>query len=309
MVRTGCVLIFLLAILSPLCSYAAEGDVPGSSDYPAIGRFAGSLITFHDVKDFDEVVIPTGAFTGGAFQSAEQLEGKIWRIAYRHEPGPSVVEVARNFHNALTEAGFTIAFECSTKECGGGGFRYEVETINIPYMNVDTFNYRYIAAHNPDGAQPLWASILVSTNNQQIYVQVFVVQLESLELSMVPAEAMASAIATEGRVALYGIYFDSNKTEIKPASQPTLDEIGRLLNTNASLKLIVVGHTDNQGSLQHNQSLSERRAAAVAAALVADYGVDAARLQAAGVAFLAPLASNHSEEGRAKNRRVELIEQ
>ncbi|HEY1075592.1 MAG TPA: OmpA family protein [Fontimonas sp.] len=93
----------------------------------------------------------------------------------------------------------------------------------------------------------------------------------------------------------------------KPASKPALDEITRLLKTDASLSLHVVGHTDAQGKLDANFDLSKRRAEAVKAALIKDYGIAAARLSANGVASLAPIASNQTDEGRAKNRRVELV--
>jgi OmpA-OmpF porin, OOP family len=110
-----------------------------------------------------------------------------------------------------------------------------------------------------------------------------------------------------GHIALYGIYFDTDKTDIKPESAPTLTEIAALLKQDARLTLFVVGHTDNVGGDDYNMDLSRRRATSVVTALTSQHGVDPKRLKPAGVGLLAPVAANHTEEGRAKNRRVELV--
>ena len=125
----------------------------------------------------------------------------------------------------------------------------------------------------------------------------------------VDAAAMAKDISATGHVALYGIYFDTDKADIKPESQPALEEITKLLKQDPSLKLFIVGHTDNVGAHDYNLGLSERRAAAVVKELTTKHGIAAARLKPAGVGMLSPVAPNDSEEGRAKNRRVELVKQ
>jgi outer membrane protein OmpA-like peptidoglycan-associated protein len=125
----------------------------------------------------------------------------------------------------------------------------------------------------------------------------------------VDAAAMAKDISATGHIALYGIYFDTDKSDLKPESQPTLQEIAKLLKQDASLKLYIVGHTDNVGAFDYNIALSERRAAAVVRELTTKHGVAAARLKSAGVGVLSPVAPNDSEQGRAKNRRVELVKQ
>jgi len=119
---------------------------------------------------------------------------------------------------------------------------------------------------------------------------------------------MASDITAAGHVAVYGIYFDTDKAEIKPESAAALTEIAKLLNANAALTVLIVGHTDSAGTLEHNMQLSQARAASVVTALVAKHGIAASRLKAMGVGPAAPLASNRTEEGRAKNRRVDLVE-
>ncbi|HEX9802440.1 MAG TPA: OmpA family protein, partial [Gammaproteobacteria bacterium] len=115
-------------------------------------------------------------------------------------------------------------------------------------------------------------------------------------------------IESTGSVALYGILFDSDRATLRQESRPTLDEIAKLLKGEPKLKLLVVGHTDNVGSFTYNMDLSRQRAEAVAAELTHRYGIAASRLHPVGISFASPVASNRSEEGRARNRRVELVE-
>ena len=144
---------------------------------------------------------------------------------------------------------------------------------------------------------------------QGAYMAVDIIEVRPMVQNMVvvSADEMSKAIASAGRVALYGISFDINKADIKPESKPALEEIAKLLKKEPELKLHVVGHTDNVGGYEFNLGLSKRRAEAVVAALAQEYGIAANRLTPNGVAYLAPVAVNTTEEGRAKNRRVELV--
>jgi outer membrane protein OmpA-like peptidoglycan-associated protein len=152
-------------------------------------------------------------------------------------------------------------------------------------------------------------------DHRRVNVGLAVVQLEVSEVTSmdaglvaVDASAMKKAIVETGRVALYGLFFDTGKAEVKPESKPTLDEIAKLLKAEPTLRVLVVGHTDTVGSQQSNQELSLRRAQSVADAVVKGHGIDPKRLQAAGVGFASPVATNRNEQGRAENPRVELVE-
>jgi outer membrane protein OmpA-like peptidoglycan-associated protein len=123
------------------------------------------------------------------------------------------------------------------------------------------------------------------------------------------AEAMINDINATGHVSVYGIYFDTGKSDIKPESDAAIAEIAKLLKNNNALNLYVVGHTDNVGSFDSNMKLSKDRADAVTNALVTKHGITSSRLKAYGVSSLNPVASNKTEEGKAKNRRVELVQQ
>lgn len=138
-----------------------------------------------------------------------------------------------------------------------------------------------------------------------------IVEVKPMDTGMVKVTvaALSKGILSEGHIPVYGIYFDTGKADVKPESTDTLKEIAKLLQNAPSLKLHVVGHTDNDGSLASNVDLSRRRAAAVVAALTTTHKIPAARLRADGVGPLAPIASNDSDAGKAKNRRVELVKQ
>jgi outer membrane protein OmpA-like peptidoglycan-associated protein len=135
------------------------------------------------------------------------------------------------------------------------------------------------------------------------------VEKEAMQQDVVAdANFMAEGISSTGHVAIYGIFFDTDKSEIKPESEPTLAEMAKLLKTNATLNVFIVGHTDNSGTFEHNMKLSQDRAAAVVSMLAGKHGIATARLRPMGAASLAPVSSNKTEEGKAKNRRVELVE-
>jgi outer membrane protein OmpA-like peptidoglycan-associated protein len=303
-------IIALLAIvvcLAPRTADAQQRDVAGARDYPGIGRFAGSVITGYQVKDFDAARLQAAAFKDGNATDARRLEGRVTRIAYRTNPGPSILEVARNFETQLAKAGFETLLACDADACGGIPFVEAVDTLPIPQMWIDGFDYRYVAGRKAEGGRETYASVLVSRNNDNITAQVTVVVVGAIENKMVDAAAMAKGLGEKGHIALYGIYFDTDKAVIKPESRPTLDEIAKLLRAQPMLNVAIVGHTDSQGTYDYNMDLSRRRAEAIAAELVARYGIVKARLRTAGVGFLAPVGSNGSEDGRALNRRVELV--
>ncbi|MEW6570286.1 MAG: OmpA family protein [Nitrospirota bacterium] len=149
----------------------------------------------------------------------------------------------------------------------------------------------------------------VDTTSGEKYELTIVEKAEMAQEVVADAKSLMSDIQATGHASVYGIYFDFNKADIKPESEAAIKEIAKLLQQNSRLKLYVVGHTDNVGTLDYNMKLSKARADAVVKELVAKYKISAQRLNAFGVGSLAPVASNDVEEGRAKNRRVELVKQ
>ncbi len=126
--------------------------------------------------------------------------------------------------------------------------------------------------------------------------------------AVIPAGEIAEALAQDGRVAIYGIYFDFDKAEILPESQPQIEQLAALLKAKPDLSILVVGHTDAQGDFEYNMTLSQQRAQAIADALVSGFEIGASRITPAGAGMVAPVATNRTEEGRARNRRVEIVE-
>jgi OOP family OmpA-OmpF porin len=297
------ILLLLAMSCGAMTNAAAQSrDVAGARDYHGIGRFGGSVITGYQVKDFDAARMQGAAFKDGQPTDARRLEGRITRIAYRTNPGPSILEVSRNFETQLAKAGFETLLACDVDACGGIPFSEAIDALPIPQMWVDGFNYRYFAGRKLDAGRETYASLIVSENNREIYTQLVVAELGAIENKMVDAAAMAKGLGEAGHIALYGIYFDTDKAVVKSESRPTLEQIAKLLTGQP-----IVGHTDNQGTHDYNLDLSRRRAEAVAAELVRNFRIAQARVRTAGVGFLAPVGSNANEAGRALNRRVELV--
>jgi OOP family OmpA-OmpF porin len=296
-----------LSLLDISGALAQRGDVAGSRDYPGIGRFAGSVITGYQVKDFDAARLQATPFKDGKPTDERRPQGQITRIAYRTSPGPSILEVSRNFETQLAKAGFETLVACDDAACGGIPFTEAIDALPIPQMWIDGFTYRYYAGRKAEGGRETYATVVVSKSNDEVYAQLVVAVVGAIEQKMVDAGAMAKGLGEKGHIALYGIYFDTDKAAIKPESRPTLDEIAKLLRAQPQLNVFIVGHTDNQGTFDHNVDLSRRRAEAVAAELAKSYKIATARLRTAGVGFLAPVGSNATNDGRALNRRVELV--
>ena len=307
---TGRVLTPLLFALIAGIGSAEGADVAGSSDYPEIGRFVGSEIIRYEADNFAQTVLATGPVLSAADVegSALTVEGKVTRVLYRVPPGVSPLEVFRNFEAKIGEAGYSALFS------GGPG---EIDTYTFQYRHpVEIFDgisigneIYYHAARKRSGDAELFLALLVSPHSggDGQRVRLIAAETKAMEMQMVDADAMRTAIAETGKVALYGIYFDTDSAMVKPESQPTLQEIVTLLDDSPELRIIVVGHTDSSGGFEYNMSLSDRRADAVAASLINEHGVAAERLTSAGVGYLAPAATNETEDGRALNRRVELV--
>lgn len=265
-----------LALL--LSGPAAAQDVEGSKDHPLFNRMPNYYIDSYRETEFgayDRFVDEQGNY--------KTVEGRVFYINYHFEEGTepaSELQILRNYKNAFTQIGGVVQYE---------------DDYNI-YMNLET----------DEGVT--W--VHVGPWNRGQGCMLYIVEEEAMKQVIVAdASALARGIEFAGRVSVYGIYFDTGEAVVKPESEPALSEIVNLLEQDVELKLHVVGHTDNVGGLDYNMDLSRARAAAVVEVLTSQYSVDPARLSAHGVGPLVPATSNSSEDGRAKNRRVELVEQ
>src|SRR5689334_12738204 len=189
------ILLLLTFSLGAMTDASAQTrDVAGAKDYPGIGRFGGSVITGYQVKDFDAARMQGAAFKDGQPTDARRLEGRITRIAYRTRPGPSILEVSRNYETQLAKAGFETLLACDTDACGGIPFSEAVEGLPIPQMWVDGFNYHYYAGRKSDSGRETYASVIVSENNGEVTAQLTVAELGAIANKMVDAAAMAKGL-------------------------------------------------------------------------------------------------------------------
>ena len=312
---------FLVAFLCGVAfSTYAQEDIEGSKDHPMISRYEGAYISGYEHYDYDRETFYTGEENGELQEIVP--EGEVTQILYfLPAEGLSVLQVQRNYQMALKEAGFEIVYECfsDTDECpysvfdGMLGDHYSGDHSKNVFVGKDQ---SYFLARLPqdDGNMYVSAHTLLSEwadeDNQPVTL-LQILEEKPMETGKVNveinAEAMAEDIDEKGSVRIYGIHFDTDNATIKENSESTLSEIASLLEQKPELKLGVVGHTDATGGMEHNMDLSVQRAEAVVEALVKSHGISGERLTPYGVGPLAPVANNEDEDGRARNRRVELI--
>jgi len=262
-----------LAVLTAT-TFAQGTDKKGTKDNPLLSRIPGYIIGEQVVKDFD-------SYTSPYVEKDNVWEGKLTKTDYDAKEGTkelSFIQIVRNYENAIKKLGGTVMFS-------------DTRILNAKLEKNGAVTHVSVEAFNDGRAYSL---LIVEAKPMQDEVTT-------------DAAALNKGISETGKIAVYGIYFDTAKSLVKPESKPTLDEIVKLLGQNPKLRLFVVGHTDSDGSAESNMKLSAERAAAVVKALVAN-GIAASRLKSAGVGTYCPVESNRSEAGKAKNRRVELVE-
>lgn len=275
------------AIVAALCLSCLPGaalaaapeqkDARGCQDHPAFTRMPGSWIHSCTVKDFDAHAFVTGP------GKTVSVEGRLTQLRYYPQAAatskPSELQIRRNFENAVRAQGGTVG---------------------------PTDKGRQTLKLVKDG-QELWVELTAEFTGKY---GLTIVERKAMAQDVVAnADALAGDLKATGHVAVYGILFDTGKAELRPESAQALGEVVRLLQADPGLRLHVVGHTDSVGSPESNLKLSQERAEAVLKALVRQHGIAADRLRPFGNGPFAPVASNEEEEGRAKNRRVELVKQ
>jgi OOP family OmpA-OmpF porin len=268
--------------IMPLCSTLAAGDpndAAGSKDPDLFTRMPGFHIYNYEVREFDRFEFPVGP------NKTEKIEGRYIYVDYYANNGitlPSGLQIVKNYENAIKAIGGSVVYEWD-----------------------DAGEYATLKAIKD--TTEVWAQIAAASNGMY---KINIIEKKAMKQDVVAnADVLAGSIKATGKVAVYGIYFDTDKADIKPGSEAALAEIVKMLKADSKLKLYVVGHTDNVGQFGHNVKLSQERAAAVAKELVGKYGIAASRLIAYGDGPTSPVAPNNTENGRSKNRRVELVDQ
>jgi len=269
------------ALMLVMLAGAAAGqqkDAQGCKDHPLFTRMPGYWIHNCQEKQFEAV-----DFVVGPNRKTTRVEGQYWRIAFYPNndlnPKPSELQIQRNFQNAVQQQGGQVVWT----EKGRDTYRL-----------------------NKDGLE-IWVQVLAEFTGK--YSLIIVQKQGMAQDIVVNAAALAQGLAADGHMTVEGIYFDTGKAVIKPESAQAIGEIAKLLKSDPTLKVFVVGHTDSVSTVEVNLKLSQDRAQAVLQALVSQHGIDPARLRAHGCGPFAPVATNATDAGRAKNRRVELVKQ
>lgn len=311
-----------------------DADVPGVQDHPLVSRFPGSRLVGHFHADWDSTTFPLASDVESGthvLKKSVTVEGAVTRQVFLGPRGVTPLEVFRNYQQAFAKAGLKTRFACNS-DCGRlyshwrfGAVRNAMQWVRDDLRAADNPRTRWDMSNAIAGdGRGFYGTI--QRGGQEVHVFVYTSKagydetqtsatvIEIAEPKPLPADqvtvdadALGKGLASDGKVALYGIHFDTAKATIKRESDPQLAEMAKLLKAQPTLNVFLVGHTDSQGSFDANLLLSRQRAEAVRDALVSRYAIAGSRVTPYGVASVAPVASNAGEAGRALNRRVELV--
>lgn len=287
--------LLLLGLSMPSQAAWNEKNVKGAKEHSIIKFYPQARVTEYDEKAFDSVEVITGTQPGSDGEpeaKTEEIEGRIMRYVYEHKPGTSAFEILRQYEAALGKAGFVKLVAGRVDKLPSHG---KIGGEAFGAFRLDR-----------DGKPAVYVNLSATDQGSWIESTLMIAEPDQMEQKLdADAGGLYKALKDKGRVAVYGINFDTGKATIRPDSEAVLSEIRKLLVDHPDLRLKVEGHTDNVGAPATNQKLSEARAAAVVAWL-GRQGVNADRLTPAGFGDAKPIVDNTTEEGRARNRRVEL---
>jgi OOP family OmpA-OmpF porin len=303
--------IALLGLATLLTQTTSQASEPGQ-DHPAVARYPGAVMDHYDFKEYEQAqLILSKPYKKGNALVADKLlplEGAVTYLNYDLGKTVSALQVLRNYQSALRRSGFKELYVCE-RPCIDGNLsdlRPLLQARDL-YLNGHQ-DIQYLAAQRGN----TYVSLAVNSfgSGSSTYAWLFVIDKGALDdgkMAITGDSPIAKALSDTGRIDLYGFYFDTGKARLQAGSDKTLTELAQVLKDNPNLKVQVIGHTDNVGSDTANQQLSQERAQAVVEALSRQKGLAAERLSALGRGASQPVAPNSSEDGRARNRRVEIV--
>lgn len=295
---------FIISTLAAALPFAAKAlNLPAGSELQA------------DVSENGQVEIATSRFDGGtvpAIMAVGHVDRQAWRV-----PGQSdhSYQILTSLREQLVQDGYQILYQCQAVSCGGFDFRFHIGHFQAPDMFVDLGDYHFLSTRKGNS----FAQVLVSQSAHDAFFELAFIaptKEDAPVLSTTTATPVLTAhpnnpigvqLASAGRAVLSGLTFATGSAELSEDDVPTLTELAAFLANAPDRRIVLVGHTDAEGSLDGNTALSRRRAISVMNRLISRYGVDANQLTANGVGYLAPLAGNITAEGRDLNRRVEAV--
>ena len=271
---------------------------------------AEAVQTVQQVEPDATALIATGPWAGAMPEGLRH--GTLEQTAWRIDTPQSTLDLARRLQAQIEAEGWKVLFTCETRGCGGFDFRYQLPLLNEPDMHVDLGGFRYISAEK--GREAL--SLMISRATSAAFVQVTRVTpgaapevppaVEAQPLRPAPISDLGARLEASGAVVLGDLVFASGKATLEPGDYPSLQALAEYMAARPEAKIALVGHTDASGGLAGNVALSEARAGAVRKQLIS-LGIKGERIEAKGVGYLAPRASNLTPEGRTQNRRVEVM--
>jgi OOP family OmpA-OmpF porin len=268
-----------IVVLSIVCSISlCAQDKEGCKDHALLSRMPGFYIE-ECIDNYNQL----SSFNAAGEETV--LEGNLTNILYffnaeSKEKEPSVFQILKNYSNAILKIGGKKIFSGDYVAC------YELK------KNGKEYNIKISDFANYDGG------------NRTTQFRLYVLEMEAMKQE-ITANEMLDALNKDGFIAL-NILFDTGKSTIQQESLPIIEQINELLKGDATLKVSIEGHTDNVGDAASNKKLSNDRAKVVMDALIAK-GIDNARLSFIGWGQEKPVADNRTDEGKAKNRRVEIV--
>lgn len=284
---------------------------------PIISLYKGSELKFDDNLGFETFYYLTSE------KSHAFVDGQVNRKFCAAPENVSAYEVIKNYEQAITSKGGTIihlsrdAYRYTDEKTGEKvWFMSELFTNKRlkpmdrgwAYAQLPKEAQDYIVGKISTPEHDLYISVAAAVIEDATYYTIVTVKTEPMNMDNVTLNILNEGIGNKGKVAIYNIYFDTGKSEVKSESKAALATIADYLKNNSDKKFLIVGHTDNTGDFESNVQLSTARANAVIEKLVADFGIDASQLTPYGVASSCPEMSNDSDAGKARNRRVELVE-
>lgn len=338
------IVIVLLLSFSMLAQDSEWKDAEGTTDHPLISRFKSSIIWRSESKDYDSFKFILNVDKQPFMAKVDKVqneEGKHTKIFYKAKENSSSLEIIRSYEKELIKKGFKLLYfdeisadssynilsniieasalnkDLNFMSILGYGDVKKTRILTMKQERIDGNAYVSVISMEgvfnegkliKDQKGELKVDVVKSNVVRYMLDIVETCPLESGKVK-ITAESIENDIKVTSHSSVYGILFDTGKTEIKQESYDILSEISRVLSNNTELKLFIVGHTDNEGTYEYNLELSKKRAEAVVKELVYKYAIDNKRLISQGVGPICPVASNKIENGKAQNRRVELVEQ
>ncbi len=302
------------AVPAPLS--AAEGSGRVVLRFPK-----GSEQGFRQIAPVERLRLPLGPFVDGRLPAA-RVTGRVERQVWTTPPGVTqTLGILDPLRRQLEAEGYTVLFECATRECGGFDFRFQTDVVEEPEMHVDLGDYRFLSAVRGTGPEAEYVTLMVSRSTERGYVQVTTIgrpvtpppevsastRKAVTVAGTVAGTGLIEALTGQGKAVLEGVHFGKGSADLGGDPVESLQQLAAWLKADSARHVVLVGHTDAVGALEGNIRLSKKRAEAVMRRLIDGYGVDPVQLSAEGIGYLSPRATNATEEGRRLNRRVEVV--